>query len=141
MQKTWKDIFISYMETSKHLRAWAPIYQVFIASKPVINKSKRGVNLLIKYLILLLVKLFWWLAGKPKLKGRPEKRSYVKNKTEYDDFVEVETLDENLTVGQPRMRVEGFYNLQLAWRLRTDLGRILGKNPLNKLVKPPQELA
>lgn len=81
------------------------------------------------------------MAGKPKLKGRPEKRSYVKNKTEYDDFVEVETLDENLTVGQPRMRVEGFYNLQLAWRLRTDLGRILGKNPLNKLVKPPQELA
>lgn len=52
MQKTWKNIFISYTRISKHLRVWAfSIYQVFIASKPIINEMKRSAGLLLKYLL------------------------------------------------------------------------------------------
>lgn len=51
--KTWKEIFISYIKTSKHLRVWAPYtHQILIANKPVVNKSKRDVNLLVEYLLL-----------------------------------------------------------------------------------------
>lgn len=43
-------------------------------------------------------------------------------------------------VGQSRMRVEGLHNLLLIRKSRTDLGRILGKNPSDRLVRSPQEL-
>lgn len=43
--------------------------------------------------------------------------------------------------GQTRIRVESVHNLLLAQRSRTDLDRISGKNPLDELVKPAQELA
>lgn len=50
IRKTWKGIFIGYTGTSKHLRVWAPrTHQVLIASKPVVNKSKRGTDLLVEH--------------------------------------------------------------------------------------------
>ena len=50
MQKTWKGIFFGYTGTSKHLRVWAlHIHQVLITSKLVINKSIRGIDLLIEH--------------------------------------------------------------------------------------------
>ena len=51
--KTWQGIFIGYTETTKYLRVWAScMHQVLIASKPVVNKSKRSTDLLIKHLML-----------------------------------------------------------------------------------------
>ena len=52
----------------------------------------------------------------------------------------METLDENSTVEQLRMRAKGLYNLLLARRPTTDLGGTSGKNSLDGLVKPAQEL-
>ena len=50
IRKTWKGIFIGYTGTSKHLRVWAPqTHQVFIASEPVVNESKKGVDLLVEH--------------------------------------------------------------------------------------------
>lgn len=39
------------------------------------------------------------------------------------------------------MRAEDFHDLPLAWRLKTDLSKTSGKNPLDGLIKPMQELA
>ena len=45
--KTWNGIFIGYTNTTKHLRTWAlKTHQVLIANEPVVNKSKRGAELL-----------------------------------------------------------------------------------------------
>lgn len=55
--------------------------------------------------------------------------------------MKVEALDENITVQRPGIRAEGPYDPPLAWRPRIDLGRTLGKNLSDGLVKPMQELA
>ena len=53
IQKTWKGILISYTRMSKTLKTWAPcIYQVCIASEPIVNKGKRGANLFREHLLL-----------------------------------------------------------------------------------------
>lgn len=68
--KTWNRIFIGYTETTKHIKVWAPwTYQVFVASKLVLNKSRKGLQLLIKYSILPSEKCFYKLAGEPRLQG------------------------------------------------------------------------
>lgn len=55
--------------------------------------------------------------------------------------MEVEILNENLTVRQPRMRVESTHNLLLAQRPRTNLGETSNKNLSDELVRSVQELA
>lgn len=60
---------------------------------------------------------------------------------EYDDFLEIEVLDENLIIGQLEIRAKNPYNLSLAQRPRIDLSGTSGENPLNELVKPVRELA
>lgn len=50
IQKTYKSIFIGYTVTSKYLRVWALCtHLIFITSKPVVNKGKKGANLLTKH--------------------------------------------------------------------------------------------
>lgn len=71
------------------------MHQVLIVSKPVVNKSKRGADLLIEHLLPPPVKLFQQLAGKPKLKKRLRKRACIKNKIQYNNSVKVEALNEN----------------------------------------------
>lgn len=64
------------------------MYQVLIASKPIVKKGKRNTDLLIKYLLikylLSLQKLFQSETGKPKPRNRPQKilvaKSSKKNK-------------------------------------------------------------
>ena len=69
--------------------------------------------------------------------------------------MEVEALNENLTIERPRMRAEdlhdparqtriraeGAHNPSQARRPRTDPDGTSGKNPLDGLVRPAQELA
>ena len=55
--------------------------------------------------------------------------------------MEVEALDENLTVGRLGMRVEGPHDPPLARRPKTDLGGTSGENTSDGLVRPAQELA
>ena len=60
IRKTWKGILISYTGTSKLLKVWAShTHQVLIMSEPVVNKNKRGVDLLLEYLLPLSEKPFW----------------------------------------------------------------------------------
>lgn len=67
VRKTWKSILISYTGISKHLRVWAShIYQVLIAIKPIVNKSKRSADLLIEYSLPISDKLLQSQTGKPK---------------------------------------------------------------------------
>ncbi len=49
-QRVWEEILIGYSSNiSKHFRIWAPqTKQVVIASKPYIDKSEKGVKLLVK---------------------------------------------------------------------------------------------
>lgn len=57
--KTWNRILIEYIDTINHLRVWAPkTHQVLIASKLIVNKSKRGAKLLTENLMPPLPKLF-----------------------------------------------------------------------------------
>lgn len=42
--------------------------------------------------------------------------------------------------GQIRIKTKSAYNLSLIYRLKIDLNKILGKNPLDGLVKPVKEL-
>lgn len=52
IQKTWRGFLIGYIETSKYLRVWASyIYQLLIASKPIVNKDDRNADLLLDYLL------------------------------------------------------------------------------------------
>ena len=65
--KTWNGIFIGYMHITKHLRMWTPkTHQVLIGSKPVINESKRGAELLIENPMPPSPRLLRQLAGEPK---------------------------------------------------------------------------
>ena len=56
-RKTRKGILIGYTETSKHLRVWTfHKYHVLITTKSIVNKSKKGADLLIEHLLLPLKK-------------------------------------------------------------------------------------
>lgn len=51
--KTWKGIFIDYTKMTKYLKVWALYtYQVLITNIPIINKIKRGANLLMEHPLL-----------------------------------------------------------------------------------------
>lgn len=52
IQKIWESIFINYTKIFKYLKVSTTcIHQVFIASKPIINQSKRYTDLLMEYLL------------------------------------------------------------------------------------------
>lgn len=75
MQKTWKRIFVGYTGTSKHLRVWVSrIHQVLIASEPIVNKSKRGTDLLIEHPLPSSEKPLRPQTGKLKPRGQPHKK-------------------------------------------------------------------
>ena len=89
VRKTWKGIFIGYTGTSKHLRVWAPcIHQVFIASKPVINKSKRGADQLVEHPLPPSEKLLQPQTSKPKPRGRPQKNALEKRLATKQSLIE-----------------------------------------------------
>ena len=50
-------------------------------------------------------------------------------------------MNENSIIRQLRMRAKNFHNLPPARRPKTDPSKTSGKNPLNGLIKPLQELA
>lgn len=149
MQRTWKSIFISYMWISKYLKIWTSyIYQVLIISKPIVNKSKRDADLLIKYPLPLLKKSLWSQAGKPKLRdqhckdllkkhliAKPIKNNKISKETH---VIEIFTKKYNknklvqIIVQTKKMRIHCLCNL----KLKIDINRISGVNPLkNKLVR------
>ena len=77
--KTWKGIFINYIRTSKHLRLRAPrTHQVFIASKLVVNESKRDEDLLIKHLLPSSKKFLQPQTSELKPRGLPHKNIFEK---------------------------------------------------------------
>lgn len=49
-------------------------------------------------------KLFWQLVGKPKLQEKLRKRSYTKNKLEYNGCIEIKILDKSA------IKTQNFYN-------------------------------
>ena len=86
--KTWNEIFIRYTDTTKHLSSWAPkTHQVFIASKLVVNKLKRGADFLTENLMLVSSKLLQLLIEEPKPQGKPRKWLCIENIAEQDSFV------------------------------------------------------
>lgn len=91
---------------------WAPkTHQVLIASKPIVNKSKPDIMLLIEHLMLASAKYVQQPADNPKPRKKPRKRLCIKNKTKHNDSIEIEILDENLIIKQLWMRVESAYDL------------------------------
>ena len=135
--KTWSEIFIGYTNITKHLRVWAPkTFQMLIASKPIINESKRGFQLLIENPMPPPPKSFRQPASKPRPQGRQRKRPCIENenKAEKEGYVEVEAPNES------RMRTEDPHN-QIK-KPRTDIGGTSGKNPHTEwLVRPVHEFA
>ena len=90
--KIWNGIFIRYIDTTKHLRVWVlKTHQVLIASEPVVNKSKRGSELLVNNSMPAPKRPLRQPAGEPRLRGRPKKRARIE--VEYDGSV---MLEENL---------------------------------------------
>ena len=83
------------------------------ASKPVVNESKQGAELLVENPMPLPAKPFCQSASKPKPRGRPRKRPCVKNKAEHGGSVEAEALDES------GIKTEDSHN-HLVQRPRTD---------------------
>ena len=154
MQKTWKGIFIDYTEILKHLRVWTPhTHQVLIANKSVVNKSKKNIDLLIEYLLLLPKKSLQPQTGKPKLRTRLCKNVLEKypatklieggktsKRTCMEDVTEKYNKDKlaQAIIQTKRMRIYIFCDL----KLKTDLGIIPGKNHLrNGLVRPVYKFA
>lgn len=108
---------------------------MLIASKPVVNKSKQGAELLVENSILPPLKLFRQPAEEPKPRGKLRKKSRVENEKEYNSFVKVEALNESL------MGAESPQNRLVTQKLRTNLGRTSSENPLERLMRPVQEFA
>lgn len=72
IHKTWKGIFISYTDINKYVKVWVPwIYQVFIASKPILNKKQCEAHFLIEHSILPPEKLLKILPKEPRPCGQP----------------------------------------------------------------------
>ena len=70
IRKTWRGIFIDYIETSKHLRVWVPhTHQVLIASQLIINEGKKDANLLIEHLLSPVKKPLQLQTGESKPRG------------------------------------------------------------------------
>ena len=132
--KTWNGIFIGYTDTTKHLRSWAPkTHQVLIASEPVVNKSKRGAELLIDN-PMPPPKLLRQPAGELKPRSRPRNRPRVE-----DTIIKENPSGDKLAqamVQIKRMRIHPLHDP----KSRTDLVGTSGKNPADGLVRPAQEL-
>ena len=109
---------------------------MLIASEPIVNKSKRGVQLLTENPMPPPLKPPRQPASEPNPPGRPRKRPRIENenKAEQEGFVEVEAPNES------RMRTEGLHN-QIQ-RPKIDLGGTSGENPSAEgLVRPVREFA
>ena len=86
---------------------------MLIASKPVVNESKQGAELLVKNPMPPPAKPLCQLASKPKPEGRSRKRPCIENKAEHGGSVEAEALDES------GIRTKNSYN-HLVQRPRAD---------------------
>lgn len=68
------------------------MYQILIISKSIVNKSKRSINLFVKYSLLYLKKHFWLQTYKLKPGGWPCKIFVAKfseeNKTSKKTYIE-----------------------------------------------------
>ena len=137
VRRTWKSILIGYTGTSKHLRVWAPrTHQVLIASEPIVNKSKRGINLLVEHPLPPSDKPPQLQTGEPKPQGRLCKNSVEKCSTaktskrgHVEDILFKENVEEEAAqaiMQTKRMRIDPPRDP----KPRTDLGGISGKNPL-----------
>lgn len=86
---------------------WAPkTYWVLITSKSIVNKSKRGAELLVKNSIFLFPKLVRQSAEEPKPRGKLRKKSRIENLKEYNSFEGVKALNESLIkVENPQNRL------------------------------------
>lgn len=145
------------MGTSKYLRVWAPCtHQVFIVSKPVVNKSKRGADLLVEYFLLPPKKLPQTQISESKprnqsqknaLKKRPAtkqlliKSSKLGNKAHTEDVTSKNNVEKEVV--QPIIQTKRL-NIDLSHDLmpRIDLHRTSSKNPLGDgLVKPARKFA
>lgn len=71
---------------------------MLIASKSIVNKSKSGTKLLIKYPMLISAMFFSQLINELKPKKRLRKKLCIKNNVENDDLIKVKTLDKNLII-------------------------------------------
>ena len=149
VRRTWKGIFISYTRTSKHLRVWARrIHQVLIASKPIVNKSKRGADLLLEHLLLPSDKPLRLQTGKQKPRGHPRKNSVEKRstaKTSKKDHVE-DILSEQSVKKEAAEAIMQTKQMRIHHprnpKPKTDLGGISGKTPLgDRLVRPAYKFA
>ena len=149
IRRTWKGIFIGYTGTYKHLRVWAPrTHQVLIASKSIVNKSKKSADLLVKHPLPPSDKPLQLQIGKPKPRGRPRKNPVEKRSTakiskrgHIEDILSEEDVEEETVqaiMQTKRMRI----HLPCDPKPRTDLGGISGKNPLGDgLVRLAYEFA
>ena len=137
VRRTWKGILIGYTGTSKHLRVWAPhTHQVLIASKPIVNKSKRGADWLVEPPLPLSDKPLRLQTGEPKPWGRPhknpvEKRFTVKTskRGHIEDILSEENVEKEATqaiMQTKRMRIHPPRDP----KPRTDLDGISDKNSL-----------
>lgn len=130
------------------------MYQIFIASRLVVYKSKKDIDLLIKYLPLLSKKLFQLWTDKPKPKSQlcknaPKKCSSAKliqnnkaSKKTYAKNVIAKEYNKNelaqAIVQTKRMKIHFFCNL----KQKTDLDRISGENLLeNSVIRPTYKFA
>ena len=87
VHKTWNEIFLGYIDTTKYLRVWAQkTHQVLIVYEPVVNESKQGTDLLAKNPMSAPPKPLWLPTGEPKPQERPRKRPHVKIEVEQDGF-------------------------------------------------------
>ncbi|MCJ1347848.1 hypothetical protein MMC31_006078 [Peltigera leucophlebia] len=155
--KTWKGIFIDYTRTSKHLRVWAPrTYQVLIASEPVVNKSKRGANLLMEHPLPPPEKPLRPQTGEPKPRSRFQKNALEKRLAAKQSLIEGNKLGKRAhakdvasendieekvvqaIIQTKQIKIDLFHNPKPG----TDLDGTSGKNPLgDRLVRPTRKFA
>lgn len=136
------------MGTFKHLSVWASCtHQIFIANEPIVNKSKRGADLLVKYPLPLLDKLLWSQTGEPKPWGRScknpvekcltakiSKKSLIENGFSEEDVKEVAQI----IIQTKKMRIYSLCNP----KPRTNPGGTLSKkHPTDRLVRPTHKFA
>ena len=149
VRRTWKGLLIGYTRISKHLRVWAPrTHQVLIASKRIVNKSKRGADLLVEYPLPPSDKPLRLQTGEPKPWGRPRKNPVEKRFTaktskrgHVEDILSEEDIEKETVqaiMQTERMRIHPPCDP----KPRTDLGGISGKKPLGDgLVRPVYKFA
>ena len=148
IQKTWKNILIGYTRISKHLRVWAPrIHQVLITSEPVVNKNKRGADLLLEHPLLPSEKPLRLQTREPKPRSQPckspsKRPSTVSSKrTHPEDPVDGKNANKDeLSQAITYIKQMRMY-LSLDPKPRTNPGRTSGKNSIDGLVRPAQELS